>query len=122
MATPTPNSFDQNDNIYSRTPKTRLHNFQLSNGTRLVNKHDAAAILGICPATLNKYRLRKNSTLIEGIHYHVWNSRVVRYNPVLLADWGINRNNPKAHQRAIEAYQATLPSSQPVKRGRKVRQ
>lgn len=33
---------------------------------RLVNKHDAAAILGVSPETLKKYRLQENSTLVEG--------------------------------------------------------
>lgn len=85
----------------------------------LVTKHEAAQILGISPETLKKYRLQPGSTLIEGVHYHIWNSRVIRYNPALIADWGLNRNNPTAHQRAIEAYLASLPSNQ-SKRGRKV--
>ncbi len=87
-------------------------------GIRLVNKHEASDILGISPETLKKYRLQDGSTLIEGLHYHVWNSRVIRYNPFLIADWGVNRNNPTAHQRTIEAYLKALPSNQP-KRGRK---
>jgi hypothetical protein len=37
-------------------------------GFRLVNKHEAAAILGVSPETLKKYRLQENSSLIEGIH------------------------------------------------------
>lgn len=89
------------------------------NCPRLVNKHEAAGILGISPETLKKYRLQEGSTLIEGIHYHVWNSRVIRYNALLLADWGLHRNNPDAHQQAIEAYLAALPCNQPKKRGRK---
>ncbi len=86
---------------------------------RLVDKHEASGILGISPETLKKYRLQEGSTLIEGIHYHVWNSRVIRYNALLLADWGLHRNNPDAHQQAIEAYLAALPCNQPKKRGRK---
>lgn len=85
----------------------------------LVTKHEAASLLGISPETLKKYRRQEGSTLIEGIHYHVWNSRVIRYNPQLIADWGLNRNNPAAHQHTIDAYLASLPSNQPKKRGRK---
>jgi hypothetical protein len=84
-----------------------------------VNKHEASAVLGISPETLKKYRLQANSTLLEGIHYHVWNKRVIRYNPDLLADWGVNRNNPQAHQKAIEAYLRSLLSNQTTPRGRK---
>jgi hypothetical protein len=87
--------------------------------SRLVNKHEASAVLGISPETLKKYRLQDNSTLIEGIHYHVWNSRVIRYNPELLADWGINRNNPLAHRQVIDAYLRSLPSNQSKGRRRK---
>lgn len=86
---------------------------------RLVNKHEAADILGVSPETLKKYRLQKNSTLCKGIHYHVWNSRVIRYNPVLLADWGVHRHDPEAHRQAIEAYLASLACNQPKKRGRR---
>lgn len=89
-------------------------------GVRLINKHEASNILGISPETLKKYRLQKNSTLIEGIHYHIWNTRVVKYNAVLITDWGLNRNSPETHQRTIEAYLTALPSNQPKKRGRRV--
>lgn len=86
---------------------------------QLVDKNEAAKILGISPDTLKQYRLQPNSTLIEGIHYHIWNSRTIRYNPTLIADWGIHRNNPVAHQRAIDEYLATLPVNQPKMRGRR---
>ncbi len=95
-----------------------LHPHQ-AQGLQLVNKHKAADLLGVSPETLKKYRLQKDSTLIEGIHYHVWNSRVVRYNAALLVDWGLNRNNPEAHQKTIAAYLAALPCNQPKKRGRR---
>lgn len=88
-------------------------------GVRLVGKHEAAAILGVSTETLKRYRLQKDSTLIKGIHYFVWNSRVVRYNPVLLADWGMNRDTPQAHQKAIEVFLASLPSNQAKQRGRR---
>jgi hypothetical protein len=103
--------------------KTNTTSYQArpQSGVRLVNKREAAAILGISHETLKKYRLQENSSLIEGIHYHVWNSRVIRYNPDLLSDWGLNRNNPSAHQRAIEIYLASLPANQPRTRGRKAK-
>lgn len=85
---------------------------------KLVNKHEAAKILGISPSTLKQYRLAENSTLIEGIHYHVWNQRTIRYNPDLMADWAINRSNPKAHQQMIEKYLSSLASKQPRVKGK----
>lgn len=86
---------------------------------RLVDKNEAAKILGISPDTLKRYRLQPDSTLIAGIHYHVWNSRTIRYNPALIADWGIHRNNPAAHQRAVDKYLSKLPVNQPQTRGRR---
>jgi hypothetical protein len=83
---------------------------------RLVNKHEAAAILGISPETLKKYRLQDGSPFIEGVHYHVWNSRTIRYNPELLADWGLNRTRPEQHQRTIEAYLAAIATDTKSKR------
>lgn len=84
----------------------------------LVDKHAAAEHLGIRPGTLKKYRLQPNSTLIRGIHYHVFNSRLIRYNLDLLMDWWINRDNPSVHQRTIDMFLASLPSNQPKQRGR----
>jgi hypothetical protein len=89
------------------------------NAPRLVNKHEAADLIGVSPETLKKYRLQEDSTLIKGIHYHVWNSRTIRYNALLMADWGLHRNNPAAHQQAIDFYLASLPCNQPKRRGRK---
>lgn len=88
---------------------------------KLGTKHEAAAILGISPETLKRYRLQKNSPLIPGIHYFVWNSRTIRYNLDLIADWGLHRNDPIAHQQAIEQFLASLPVNQSKKRGRGVK-
>jgi hypothetical protein len=85
-------------------------------GFRLVNKHEAAAILGVSPETLKKYRLQENSPLIEGVHYHVWNSRTIRYNCELIADWGLNRINPEQHQRNVEAYLKLLSNQKRMQR------
>lgn len=87
--------------------------------TGLVDKHAAAALLGISPETLKKYRLQSGSTLIEGVHYHVWNSRTIRYNPDLIKDWGMHRNDPVAHQHAIEQHLSSLACNRPKKRRRK---
>lgn len=86
---------------------------------KLVNKHRAAEIIGVSPSTLKQYRRAENSTLIEGIHYHRWNTRTIRYNPDLLADWAINRKKPEAHQKTIERYLTGIVSRQSSKRGRK---
>jgi hypothetical protein len=90
----------------------------LSNCVKLGGKREAARILGISPETLKKYRLQEGSSLISGIHYHVWNSRTIRYNLELLADWGLNRNSPEVHQRTIELYLASLVTNQ-NKRGKR---
>ena len=75
-----------------------------------VNKRQASECLSLSGSTLKKYRL--NGEWIEGIHWVRINSRCVRYNLELLKDWLQNRGNPKAHMRAIEAYQQGLRSRQ----------
>lgn len=82
----------------------------------LVNKHEAARILGVSPETLKKYRQR--GKLIEGIHYYRWNSRTIRYNSALLKDWAVNRNDSAALNRGIEAFLKSLLSNQSKRRGR----
>lgn len=96
-----------------------VHSDAFSAHTKLIDKHEAAAMLRISPDTLKRYRLQEGSTLVEGIHYFTWNSRVIRYNAALLTDWALNRNNPTAHQKAIEDFLASLPANQPKKRGRR---
>lgn len=78
--------------------------------TQFVNKREAERLTGFSYETLKKYRL--SGLLIENIHWIKFNSRVVRYNAPLLLDFLQNRNDPQAHQRAIESYQTTLPSNQ----------
>ena len=82
-----------------------------------VGKREAERLTGLSYETLKKYRL--SGLLLEGIHWIKLNSRVVRYNALLLLDWIQNRNDPQAHQRAIDAYQASLISNQPKGRGRR---
>jgi CHAD domain-containing protein len=75
-----------------------------------VNKRQASECLSLSSSTLKKYRL--NGEWIEGVHWVRINSRCVRYNLELLKDWLQNRGNPKAHMRAIEAYQRGLLGNQ----------
>lgn len=89
-----------------------------SDPTRFGTKHAAAKLLGLSSETLKKYRLR-DKILVEGIHWIKLNSRTIRYNLSLLADWLQNRHNPAAHQRAIEQYLSTLACNQPKRRGPK---
>jgi hypothetical protein len=93
--------------------------FTNSPGTvKFGTKRDAAELLGLSPETLKKYRLR-DKILVEGIHWIKLNSRTIRYNLSLLADWLQNRHNPAAHQKAIEQYLSTLACNQPKRRGPK---
>ncbi|WP_204136982.1 hypothetical protein [Halomicronema sp. CCY15110] len=80
-------------------------------------KHQAAELIGLSPETLKKYRL-KDKILIEDIHWVKLNRRTIRYNLPLLADWLANRNDPQAHQKAIEQYQRSLLSNQKRRPGR----
>lgn len=101
----------------SKPPSSNLIPIEQLSPQLLLDKREAGRILGISPETLKKYRQR--GYLIEDIHYYRWNQRVIRYNSILLQDWAIHRNNPTAHQRAIESYLASLASNQPKKRGRR---
>ncbi len=74
-----------------------------------VDKHTAAKITGLSSETLKRERLA--GSLKEGIHYVKLNSRTIRYNGDLLHDWMQNRHDERAHQRAIEIYQASLLSN-----------
>lgn len=81
-----------------------------------INKHEAAALLGISVHTLKSYR---KLYWQSGIQYQHINSRTIRYHRRLILDWIANRSNPECHQRAIEAYLVSLLSNQPKTRGRK---
>ncbi|NJN04188.1 MAG: hypothetical protein HC816_17900 [Leptolyngbyaceae cyanobacterium RM1_1_2] len=78
------------------------------------NKHRASEQLNLSCSTLKKYRLAGD--WIEGIHWVRINSRCVRYNLELIQDWLHNRDNPKAHMRAIQLYQEGLLSHQSNKK------
>jgi tRNA(His) 5'-end guanylyltransferase len=75
-----------------------------------VSKRTVTEYLNLSNSTLKKYRL--NGEWIEGIHWVRLNSRCIRYNLELIKDWLHNRENPKAHMRAISTYEKTLLSNQ----------
>ena len=75
---------------------------------RYVNKIQAELITGLGSESLKRYRLKGD--LIEGIHWVYLNSRTVRYNSDLLADWVANRGDAQAHQIAIEQFRKSLAS------------
>jgi hypothetical protein len=80
------------------------------------DKHIAAKALGI---TVTKLRdLRLSGALHEGIHYSRISPQTIRYNLPMLKDWWVNRNDPAAHQRAINHHLRSLPSNQKSKSGR----
>ena len=66
-------------------------------------------ILDISRSTCKRRRLE--GVWIEGIHWVRINCRTVRYNLPLIRDWLVNQATPHVHQRAIEAYAASLLSS-----------
>lgn len=82
----------------------------------LIDKHEAARILGVSTDTLKVDR--RQGLLHKGLHYFVWNSRTTRYNKFLIEDWARNRGNPKHHQLAIDQYEASLPNGQQIEAGR----
>jgi hypothetical protein len=57
------------------------------------------------------YRLRSEGVWDEGIHYSIVRKRVL-YNFELIQDWISNQHQPQQHERAIQNYLASLPSSQ----------
>lgn len=57
--------------------------------------------------------LRREGTIIQGIHYVEVNSRLILYNLPLMIDWLANRHDPSAHTRAITHFQASLLSNRP---------
>lgn len=84
---------------------------------QFVGKREAERLTGLSHETLKKLRLR--GELTEGIEWVRQNSRCILYNAPLLIDFLQNRKDPAAHQRAVTAYLATLPSNQPKARGRR---
>jgi hypothetical protein len=67
----------------------------------LMKSSEVRALLGdISPRTLDRYRARYWHC---GIHYVQAVQRITYVKPMIL-DWLINRKEPEAHQRAMEAW------------------
>jgi predicted DNA-binding transcriptional regulator YafY len=73
-----------------------------------ISRPEAMASLQISRRTLSRYCAE---LWYLGIHYckHV---QKILYNRELLEDWMVNRHEWGVHLRAIELYQASLPSNQ----------
>jgi hypothetical protein len=80
--------------------------------TVFCDKARASEATGLSLDQLKTYRLE--GLLRRGIHWVEINPRTVRFNLPLLLDWVATRANPAAHDAAIEAYLASLPSSRAV--------
>ncbi len=77
--------------------------------TQFVSKQAISQHLNLSDTTLKRYRL--SGVWIEGVHWIRINSRCTRYNLDLIDDWLQNKNNPSAHQNAIETQRSSLLSS-----------
>lgn len=71
-----------------------------------LNKRDMAGKVGLSCHTLRRYRERGD--WLEGIHFIRVNQNTILYNAELVLNWFANRQNPAAHQRAIEKYLGSL--------------
>ncbi|WP_055076026.1 hypothetical protein [Pseudanabaena sp. 'Roaring Creek'] len=84
-----------------------------------IQKAEAAKLIGMSTEYLKKQKRLNN--LIQGIHYYQYGKTApCVYNAELLQDWFIHRNDPDAHNVAIERYLASLPSNE-RKRSKKTR-
>lgn len=76
---------------------------------------ETSAIFSISASTLKAMRLGhldRPATFTEGVHWTRLADKKVLFNLPLVEDFLINKSNPQAHQRAIDRYLASLPSSQ----------
>jgi hypothetical protein len=84
----------------------------LFNATR----EEAGAAIGIAAETVRKWERQGK------IPPHVYSKigyRTIRYSIALLTDWALSPDDLQAQARAIDALNATRPSQQPRKTGRK---
>lgn len=86
------------------TAKPNSHSFALS-------PQNAAALLDISIDTLDRLRHDPESGWIQGVHWNKLPRGGIRYNAELLKDWFANVHDLTTHQRAIEAWRASLLSS-----------
>lgn len=80
--------------------------------TTFIGKIETCTLLQVTDRTLSRYRAYHWHL---GIHF-VQPVQKILYNKELIEDWMVNRHDWATHLRAIEAYQATLPSNQKRKR------
>jgi hypothetical protein len=80
--------------------------------TTFIDKHEVCKLLKVGDRTLGRYR---EKYWFLGIHFAQPVQRIL-YNKELIEDWMVNRHDYPAHLRAIESYQATLPSNQKRRR------
>jgi hypothetical protein len=76
--------------------------------TTFISKQEVFNLLHVRERTLARYR---ELYWHLGIHY-VQPVQKILYNRELIEDWMVNRHDLPAHQRAIDAYLASLPSNQ----------
>ena len=93
--------------------KHQLENMAMQQPGDFLSKNEAAALLCVHPQTLMAW---KTEFLIEGIHFTTTPGGDVRFCRAMLSDWFLNRNNPSAHQLAIEAHLEQRPKPNKKKR------
>jgi len=80
--------------------------------TTFIGKQEVCDLLQVTERTLSRYRANH---WFLGIHF-VKPVQKILYNKELIQDWMVNCDDYSAHLRAIEAYQATIPSNQKRRR------
>jgi hypothetical protein len=78
---------------------------------KLLPAQKMAFTIGMSPSTIARWR--KAGLLELGIHYFQINPTNILYHVELIQDWIANKHQPELHERAIENFLASLPSSQP---------
>lgn len=78
---------------------------------KLLTAKPLAMTIGVSISSIARWR--KAGTLEEGVHYFKPGPTSILYNVELIYDWLANKHQPELHERAIENFLASLPSSQP---------
>ncbi len=80
--------------------------------TTFIDKHEVCKLLKVGERTIACYRQEQ---WYLGIHYLKPVQKIL-YNKELIEDWMVNKHEWSVHMRAINAYQASLPSNQKLRR------
>lgn len=80
-------------------------------GEEFLPRSKVQSLLGVSASWLKAHK--RDGRLIEGIHWYRLGPNHVLYNLPLLRDFIVNSSSPAQHQRAIEKFLRSLPSSQP---------